>query len=301
MILLTGATGFIGTALQQRFSKDDIVTIGRQAGDQSISEKHVIFDLASGDGRDVLRELRKFDVFSHIIHLAGVTPWASNPDFSLDLTMAATIAMLCKELQVPSLLFMSGWVVYDPQAAMPFSEETTLAPATPYGQSKVAVEKYFEERLTNTRLINMRAASIYGPGQVTPGLIPNLVGQALRGEPIRLGSRTTRRDYLYINDMAEVIQGLTAIDLKDQVLNLNIGSGQSISVYKVAETIQEVCRELYGDDIPIIFDEPLHEGTPADNQLSIQRLHLLGIMKNPTPFKEGLRAYIQWRKHENIL
>jgi len=300
MILLTGGVGFIGRAICNVLGDSNVVTLDRQSIDRQ-SPEHITFELTASDKVDDLIKAAGRHKFTHVIHLAGITPWSKDPDFSLDLKMAETMAAFCNKLQIPVMLYMSGWVVYDTDSPAPYTEQAPTKPSVPYGQSKLAVEEYLRQHLTHTKLVAMRAASIYGPGQTSSGLIPNLVGQALRGEPISLNAKETKRDYLYIDDAARAIRDLTALTIPDRVTNLNIGSGRSVSVGEVAQTIQDLCKELYHRDLAVSFAPTVTEGAPIDNQLSIDKARSIGLLASQTPFKDGLRNYMQWVEHENIL
>jgi UDP-glucose 4-epimerase len=234
------------------------------------------------------------------VHAAAVTPWAKEVDFSQDLHMAEAVAGACEALGISRLLYMSGWVVYDPSEQAPYTEETQTKPRVPYGESKLAVEAYFAAHLKTTQALSLRAATIYGPGQTSPGLIPNLVGRALQGEALQLNAKTTRRDYLYIDDAAGAIVQLAQLDLPPELHVLNIGSGTSQAVGEVARAVQAAAGAL-GETIAITYAPELTEAAPADNQLAIDAAQELGLLQHQTPFADGVRAYMKWRSDAGIL
>lgn len=186
MILLTGGSGFVGKALLAAPGDDAVVTVGRTPA----AHTHVALDLAAASDEGVAHAVTELEPFhpTTLVHCAAITPWSSGaPDFSLDLKIAQRVVELCQKLAIERFIFVSGWNVYDTAALAPYDEaKTPLNPTTDYGRSKLAVEEYLASSLEDTKLISLRAASLYGPGQTTPGLIPNLVGAALRGEPLSL-------------------------------------------------------------------------------------------------------------------
>lgn len=299
MILLTGGSGFLGQALAGAFN-DQAITTARSFATAAEHNKYQL-DLLNQQQVETLAAALKDQKISHLIHAAAVTPWASNPDFSQDLVMAQSALSLAESLHIPYLVFISGWVVYDNQSLAPYSEaDTPCNPSTPYGLSKLSVENYLKEHAKSTTVINLRLASVFGPGQTTPGLIPNLVKSVLRGEDIELNSKITKRDYLYIDDLVRVVKQLTSIDFAEHT-DLNIGSGQSVSVQAVAETIQTEGAVITGRHVELTFASPLSEASPIDNQVSIEKAQSIGLSAPTTPFNVGIGQYMKWVHDENNL
>ena len=298
MILVTGSSGFIGRALKTSFGDK---AIGLQRSPDDVTPRQYACDLTNiKDVERVANELSSYK-FTHLIHTAAVTPWSNESSFRPDKAMADSVMRLCESLSIPSLLFISGWNVYDPAAPAPFDEQTPLNPVDAYGKSKYEVENILTDGLKNTFVLNLRLASVYGPGQVSKGLIPNLVRSALHGQDIYIDGATVKRDYIYIDDVVEAVHFLIARGGVGTGY-LNIGSGESVNVVAVAETIQSVCRKLYKIDIQIHpKDLPVSSVLP-DNQLDITVARSMGMLLHNTPLERGIETYVIWReKHENIL
>lgn len=291
MILITGSSGFLGQALADSFGEKTI-SISRQAASVA-SENHVFFDLTRLEQVDRLaKDLSGYDI-THVVHAAGVTPWSDHPNFDQDIQMAKSVVELSKILKIPHLFFLSGWIVYDPAGETPYTEASPLKPVTPYGKSKLAVERYLSDNLQSSVLTILRLASIYGPGQNSPGLIPNFAKTALAGRRLTIGALQTRRDYLYIEDFTAAIQELVR---RSPAANsvFNVGSGTSASISEVAEIIKEICREVYDIDVDITEADRINEAAPLDNRLDISKFQELGALTEPTPLKAGLEEYLAW-------
>lgn len=293
MTLLTGASGFIGQSIYKSLG-EAVVTVGRSA--PKGSNKHISCDLSSAEAGGLLvKELSELGIDS-VIHAAGVTPWQSDADFSKDLDMAKTIAYVCEKLQMPKLIFLSGWNVYDMGGQPPFDENTPVHPSTEYGKSKLAVEEYFAGTMTNTKLVILRLASVYGPGQTSPGLITNLAKAAFDTGSMQLGAKETRRDYVFIDDVVRASKSALEPSLKGI---FNIGGGQSFSVTEVAEGIKLACNEIEGRQVQVNFDQ-FSESPLIDNCLDITKARESGLLDQPVPLQQGLVKYIKWGRDENI-
>lgn len=297
MIVVTGSSGFIGAAIMRAFG-DDAIGIQRHAKEGSA--RLVACDLTDTTQVQLAIEQLKGERITHFIHAAAVTPWSGDVDFTRDLVMAASVKEMCDKLNIPHLVLLSGWNVYQMNGAAPFSEKTPIEPVGDYGASKYKLEEYFRSNMSEKSLLNLRLASVYGEGQLSAGLIPNLTTSALTNGSVAIQGVATRRDYLYIGDLVKVMQQI--ISSKKEIFgDLNIGSGHSVSVSEIAQTIKQVIKEKWNKDIAVQTPSDPKESEPIDNQLDITKARGLGLLDMPTAIGEGLSRYIEWRHNENIL
>lgn len=295
-ILVTGSSGFLGAKVLDRL-RGDAVALSRSTSASRFAQHYSVDLSIKKQVKEFIKNYRG-DRISHIVHCAAVTPWSKNLDYSLDLQIAKNVADMCRDLSVPNLIFISGWIVYDMKNAPPYSEETPLAASNPYGRSKLEVENYFKNSLKTTKLITLRVSSVYGPGQLSVGLIPNLTKSAIAKGEIAINSKKTKRDYLYVDDFVDAV--MNSLKLKtNEHLEINIGSGHSVSVEEVAKTTQEIFATEWNKKIKIHANQRLQESTPIDNRLAIDKALKLKIIGELTEFKVGLRGYIRWLKNEN--
>lgn len=297
MILVSGTSGFIGAAIKRVLSND---VIGLQRKKTQNTTDILECDLTDRMQVDAVIEKLRSTQITSFIHTAAVTPWSGDVDFSRDLVMAESVDRICKTLAIPQLVLLSGWNVYDMSGSAPFAEDTPIAPIGEYGASKYALEEYFRINTQETQVLNLRLASVYGQGQVSSGLIPNLVTSAISQKMISLQGVATKRDYLYIDDLAEAIKQL--VDGDDSAAGeLNLGSGQSVSVTEVAETIKDILAKEYTIDVDVTVPALPQESVPIDNQLDIHKAQQRNLLRETTSISEGLSRYIKWRIDENIL
>lgn len=296
MILVTGGSGFVGGAIAASLG-DRTITLSRSKSKKG-QKKHICFDLTdTSRAPELIEQLRPYGI-THIIHAAAITPWSNQPDYSKDTDMAAVIADIGNKLSsVTQVFFLSGWNVYSmSNQKAPYDENTLLGPAEDYGKSKLETEQYLKRKIDGARLANLRLSSVYGPGQTSAGLIPNLVQAAFKDEVMTIGAVKTSRDYIYIDDLAAAVTGLIDQELEPYT-ELNIGSGNSVSVGEVAETIQRICKNNYDLEVPIQKKDPIQESSIIDNRLDITLAReKYGLLEHTLSFTEGLSRYMDWVK-----
>jgi len=138
------------------------------------------------------------------------------------------------------LLYVSSYV-YGQQSVQPIDEAKKVSPGNPYAHSKIIAEefcKYYSQYL-NIPLDIVRPFNIYGPGQSEKFLIPKLIAQVISGsKQVHLDNTVTRRDYIHVEDFAEILFLLSKSAAKGKVYNA--GTGESHSVREVVNILEEV-------------------------------------------------------------
>jgi GDP-L-fucose synthase len=179
----------------------------------------------------------------------------------------------------------------------------------PYAIAKIAGLKLCEayNRQYGTRFVAVMPTNLYGPGDnfhpenshVLPALLRRFHEAALAGAPevVVWGSGTPRREFLYVDDMADGC--LFVMNLPDAVLTaelcsypkpnfVNLGAGVDVSVAELAATVSAVV----GYTGRVAFDPSRPDGTPR-KLLDISRLKQLG-WEAQTPLREGIEKTYRW-------
>jgi UDP-glucose 4-epimerase len=289
MIVVTGSSGFLGSAITESLG-DAAITLSRSERNRACNHKADLTN-AKSVGKFIGSETGK--AISHLVHCAGITSPGDDLAVSVDAEIAESVARICRELHIRTLVLISGWVVYDPNANPPVSETAPLVPNTAYGRSKLAVERILKDRLENTVVLNLRASSVYGPGQRSAGLIPTLVKSAREIGSMTVHSLKTKRDYLYIDDLVRAVNAALNVKATSNV-DINVGSGHSRTVKDVSEFVRRLFAILYRKDVKIRVGRPVKEATPLDNELAISKAKGLGLITTTTDFRKGLGEYIRW-------
>jgi nucleoside-diphosphate-sugar epimerase len=228
-ILVTGATGFVGTHLVQAL---------RQRGDSVVAHSTRHGNLA--------REEPKAIGIRHVYHLAARTyvpdSWKDPRSFyEANVLGALNVLEFCRKHGC-SLTLMSSYVYGRPER-LPLSEDHPLRAFNPYAHSKILSEEMarFYEAAYNVRVNIVRPFNIYGPMQSGQFLIPTLISQALSKDrdAIIVQDADPKRDYIFVADLIDL---LLLLDDSRNPGVYNAGSGVSTSVQELAEEILRLTR-----------------------------------------------------------
>lgn len=141
----------------------------------------------------------------------------------------------------------SGGAVYGRTGATPLPEDHPTAPISPYGITKLTLEKYahlyFESR--GLPVVCVRPSNAFGPGQRPysgQGFVATAIASVLDGRELVLyGEQGTVRDYLYVSDLARGIVAALEHGRPGQVYNL--GSGRGLSNRQVLDALVPLAAE----------------------------------------------------------
>ena len=196
---------------------------------------------------------------------------------------------------VQKLLFLGSSCIYPREVEQPMKEEALLTGVLeptnePYAIAKIAGIKMCESynRQYGRDYRSVMPTNLYGPGDnyhpenshVVPALIRRFHEAKVnkQGEVVVWGSGTPKREFLYVDDMAEASIFVHNLDQAAYEKNthptlshLNIGSGDEISINELAETIRRVV-EFQGE---LIFDSTKPDGAPR-KLLDLGKLTTLG-------------------------
>ena len=183
-------------------------------------------------------------------------------------------------------------------SAAAFTEETPYAPNSPYSASKAASDHLVRayHHTYGLPVLTTNCSNNYGPRQFPEKLIPLMVLNALKGQPLPLyGDGQNVRDWLYVSDHCGGIRRVLARGVPGQTYN--IGGRQEMTNLAVVQQICAILDELkpaassYARLIRFIKDRPGHDRRYAMDISKIERE--LGWQPRET-FASGLRKTIQW-------
>ena len=304
-VLITGAAGFLGSHLCERFTKEGFYVIGMD-------------NLITGDIRNIehLFHLENFEFYHHdisnFIHISGELDYILH--FASPASPIDYLKIPIQTLKVSSLgthnclglakaknariLVASTSEVYGDPLVHPQNEEYwgNVNPVGPRGVYDEA--KRFQEAITmayhtfhglQTRIV--RIFNTYGPRmRLNDGrALPAFIGQALRGEDLTVfGNGSQTRSFCYVDDL---IDGIHKLLMSDYAMPVNIGNPAEISLKDFAEEV----LKLTGSNVKIIY-KPLPVDDPKQRQPDITKAKEILGWQPKVNRAEGLKATYDYFK-----
>jgi len=301
-VLVTGAAGFIGSTTAERLLDvgHDVVALdslvrGRRA---NVPDRADFVQGQCGDG-ELIRSLGAFDACIHFAARIEPADSMANPESFFANNVAQTFAMVEALIQTgtPKVVFSSSCAVYGNQVHMPIDETCATNPLSPYGESKLMVERGLSWmaqrgrlRAASLRYFNAAGATAAHPERHDPEihLIPLALDAVLGrrevlpvfGTDYPTGDGTCVRDYIHVSDLADAhVRAISALD-EHTDLTLNLGTGTGSSIFEVIDCVQRVT----GRDVPVRL-APRRLGDPAEAVASNSRA----------------REILRWEPHRSTL
>ncbi|UKK56831.1 NAD-dependent epimerase/dehydratase family protein [Prevotella communis] len=235
-ILITGVHGFVGTNLVKALSKEHTIY-----GLDIISPtKEGVRFTFSWDYLDKENGIPEVDA---IIHLAGKAHDTKNQTvsdvyFKVNTGLTQMIYDYFLKSKAKKFIFFSTAKAAADKVEGILTEDVVPSPVGPYGESKIAAEKYIQEHLANDKQVYiLRPCMIHGPGN--KGNLNLLYGVVKKGIPWPLGAFENRRTFTSIENLCFVINGLLTKDVPTGIYNM--GDDEALSTN---ELIEEICKSL---------------------------------------------------------
>jgi UDP-glucose 4-epimerase len=282
--LITGAAGFLGSALANRLAQEghlvrglDDLSTGHP--DALLSDVH----FTRGDMEDrpkLWTLLQDVDCVYHLAARVAVPESLLYPKEYNAVNVGGTVSLMeaMRDVGVERVVFISSGAVYGDQQNQPLREDAVPNPGSPYAVSKLASEYYIRTigRLWGIDTVSLRVFNAYGPGQHLPAshppVIPNFLRQAVRGGSIVIHSDGNQtRDYVFADDVVDaMVIAATASSIRDLVIN--VGSGTETTIRSLVQLIQK----LTNTRAELIFNPRSSPGVArmcADLTLARQKLN----------------------------
>ncbi|MGD2048645.1 MAG: NAD-dependent epimerase/dehydratase family protein [Chloroflexota bacterium] len=242
-VLVTGGAGFIGSHVVDLYLEEgyDVVVVddlstGREINLNPQATFYKI-DIRSQDLGEIFRS-EKPDYVNHHAAQMDVRYSVEQPIFDADVNILGSLNLLeyARQYDVQRFVYISsGGAVYGEPIHLPCDEEHPIAPISPYGASKYAVEQYLYMYYLNYGLeyAVLRYANVYGPRQNPQGeagVVAIFTNQMLAGrQAIINGDGEQERDFVYVKDCARANLLATTTGVPNGVYNLGSGIGTSIN------------------------------------------------------------------------
>ncbi|MCH7663706.1 MAG: NAD-dependent epimerase/dehydratase family protein, partial [Chloroflexi bacterium] len=252
--LITGAAGFLGSALANHLAREGHQVRGLDdlsAGDPKALYEDVHFTRGDVNDRPKLWTLlQEVDCVYHLAARVSVSESLLYPREYNAVNVGGTVSMMeaMRDVGVNRVVLISSGAVYGDQPVQPLREDAAPIPHSPYAVSKLAAEYYVRTigALWGIETVALRVFNAYGPSQHLPAshppVIPNFLRQAVRGGSLVIsGDGKQTRDFVYVDDVVRaMVAAATAPDIDGMVIN--VGSGHETSVREVVEKILQLTQ-----------------------------------------------------------
>jgi UDP-glucose 4-epimerase len=249
-VMIIGGTGFIGRWLTRRYLLDDyhVIVYGRSMGQNKKFDELNCgrLDFFRGDVLDSIALHSAFDQYRPkiVYYLAGVpyTYAIAHPQDALKVNVEGCYLSLeaASQTDVSTVVVASSAAVYR-RIDVPLREDDPVEPIDALGLSKLLMEKVTEyfAQTTNLRCVIARLFNVYGPYETNAHVISWIVSCLKQGNVVRLGNIKSKRDYIYVEDVAEMLYRCGHINVEHLTV-LNIGTGTEYSVEEVVQIISRL-------------------------------------------------------------
>ncbi|CAN5206233.1 GDP-L-fucose synthase [soil metagenome] len=297
-VYVAGHRGLVGSAILRRLEAE--------GHENLITRSHAGLDLGDPQAVDEFFASEKPEyIFLAAARVGGILANDTYPaDFLREnLTIELNSIDAAQRHGVRKLLFLGSSCVYPKFAPQPMREEHLLTGELEPTNRSYAIAKIAGIELCrayNTQygadFISVMPTNLYGPhddfdlqtSHVLPALIRKFHEAKTRGDKSVSvwGTGTPRREFMYVDDLADACVFLMKNYSGDEIIN--VGVGRDISVEELAILI----RNVVGYEGAIEYDTSKPDGTPR-KLLDVSRLHELG-WEASTPLEEGIRQTYEW-------
>ena len=304
-IYVAGHTGLVGSSILRLLKKKGF--------ENFVLKRHSELDLNRQEDVEGFFKKESSDyVFLAAAKVGGIHANSTYPaDFIRDnLLVQSNVIDAAYRYNTKKLLFLGSSCIYPKFAPQPMKEEYLLTgelePTNEwYAIAKIAGIKMCQayRKQYGFNAISLMPTNLYGPGDnfdlenshVLPALIRKFHEAKVnkKSEVVVWGTGTPKREFLYVDDLAEAALFLMKNYNEGEIIN--VGAGEDISIKELAELVREV-TDFKGD---IVFDTSKPDGTPQ-KLLDISKIKKLGWTPKMS-LREGIKSTYDWFKESLLL
>ena len=295
-VLVTGASGFIGSHLVARFleRKDEVTACSRTVG-----EGMTVVDMLSPQEMFALLEETRPELVIHCVGNANVGSSFEDPVRDV-LSSAVVLESLLSQIVKAGffgtrVLFLSSAAVYGNPESLPIREDAELDPLSPYAVHKymceLACDYYRRRNGLDVRIA--RIFSAYGPGLRKQLFWDMARKYKATGRLEMFGTGCESRDFIYIDDLVHALE-LIALADPDADAVYNVASGREETVRVAAEAF----AKAVGRSAEIVsFNGVVRKGDPINWCADTGRIERLGFTPRHS-IESGIAEYAAWAANE---
>ena len=293
--LVTGAAGFIGSALCRRLASLGVEVHGVSRSARNAENYIARWWQCDLEDFEAVRSLVRKSKPQLIFHLASNSAGSRAPElvvpiFHSNLHTTVNLLSAANEVGCQRIFLTGSMEEPDPGMEWPI-------PSSPYAAAKFAAGTYGRmfHAVYDMPVVLLRVFMVYGPNQrETYKLIPYVILSLLKGESPKLSSGDRAVDWIYIDD---VVEGFIAATIAPGVegQTIDIGTGRLDSVRTVVEHLYDLLQPGKQPPFGSTVDRPLEQVRAANVEDSFSKTK----WRAKIDLREGLRRTIEWYR-ENI-
>ena len=299
-VLVTGGAGFIAShvvdAYVERGHEVTVVDDLSSGLRENVNPKAelIVADLRERSTIEQLRG-RKFDLVNHHAAQIDVRVSVADPAADAELNIVAALRLFQAMIDdgVRKIVFSSsGGAAYGEPQYAPQDENHPVAPISPYGCAKLAIDQYlyYYRNVHGIRAVSLRYGNVYGPRQRKDGeagVVAIFAGALLDGQQARInGDGEQTRDYVFVEDVVRANMAASEPEV-DGIFNVGTGIETSVN-----EVYAALCDSLN------IQAEAAHGPAKAGEQkrsvLDGTKLRKMALLPEPVLFRDGVRRTAEW-------
>ena len=304
-ILVTGGAGFIGSHIADSFIEQehevvilDNLSMGRI---ENINPKAKFYLLNIGAKEvEKIFQQEQFDAVCHQAAQMDVRKSVEDPLFDAEVNVKGSLNLLenCVKYDVNKFIFAStGGAIYGEQENFPCDESHHLRPVSPYGITKLTMEKYlfYYSVQFGLKYIIFRYSNVYGPRQNPKGeagVVAIFSNKLINDEqPIINGDGKQTRDYIYVDDVVQANMKALTYNKNDI---FNIGTGIETDV----NTIFHILNRYTDTNIPEKHG-PSKPGEQQRSVISYKKAEKLLSWQPQINLEQGLKKTVEFFRNQS--
>lgn len=303
-IVLTGGAGFIGSHIADEYIKmgyDVVIIDDLSSGSiENVNPKAKFYkvDIRSKDECQRIFSEERPDVLNHHAAQMDIRKSVQDPIFDADVNIIGSLNLfeLCVKYNVKKVIFAStGGAIYGEQDYFPADEEHPNRSVSPYGVSKLCVEKYLHYYYVNYGInyVSLRYSNVYGPRQNPhgeAGVVAIFANKMIDGgQPVINGDGFQTRDFIYVQD---VVRANLLMTQKDVLGIFNVGTGIETDI----NTLFGKLKKLTGSDCSE-FHGPAKLGEQRRSCISYKKIKETVGWEPQISLDEGLAMTVDFFRH----
>ncbi len=268
-LVITGASGFMGREFLERLLREEratdaVLLAGTTSSAEALRQRYPQLRVAGPwplGGLEVKEAFAGADQLFHFAWSTMPSTAAAEPLRDLQENVMAGMHMLeqARQAGVGRIVFLSsGGTVYGDPRYLPIDEEHVTVPLNPYGISKLSFELYLRAHAERWgyRYLILRPSNVYGNIRVEgrpQGVIEHWMRRMATASPVEVWNDLSLvRDYVYIEDMVEVLYQVLNMPGLSGVMNVGTGVGHSLSdVLAVLGSVTGMTAKVQARDLQV--------------------------------------------------